>query len=236
MKDTLKKIIKSLPIAFTQNQRYDRLTHVVIQKVCKRDSNCIDIGCHKGEVLDIMRRYAPEGKHYGFEPIPALFDSLSKKYGDSCVISNIALSNVKGTSSFNYVVSNPSYSGLIKRKYDRSNEKDTLIEVQTDLLDNVLPTAYKPHLIKIDVEGGELQVLEGAKETLAKHKPMVIFEHGLGASEFYNASPDKVYNLLNSCGLRINLLSNWLENKAPLSQPAFEEQFYKILNYYFIAF
>src|SRR5690606_22337388 len=103
--------------------------------------------------------------------------------------------------SFNYVVSNPSYSGLVKRKYDRPDEKDTTIEVETDLLDNVLPDDYKPTLIKIDVEGGELRVLEGAKSIIAKTKPVIIFEHGIGASDMYGATPEQVFTLLADCGL-----------------------------------
>ncbi len=118
----LKQWIKKIPIAFTQNQRYDRQTFKVIKSVCRQDSNCIDIGCHKGEVMDIFLKYAPSGKHYGFEPIPNLFDFLLEKYEATSVkVYDYALSNHSGMTSFNYVVSNPSYSGLKKRKYDKEN-------------------------------------------------------------------------------------------------------------------
>ena len=67
---SLKQWIKALPIPITRNQRYDHQTRQVIRRVCRPDSTCIDIGCHKGEVLEIMRQAAPEGHHFGFEPIP----------------------------------------------------------------------------------------------------------------------------------------------------------------------
>jgi FkbM family methyltransferase len=236
MKEVIKKVLKSLPIAFTQNQRYDRQTTAIIQRVCRADSNCIDVGCHKGEVLDIMRKAASQGQHFGFEPIPDLYRNLATKYqGTNCTIVERALSNETGTASFNYVVSNPSYSGLKKRQYDRANEVDQLLTVKTEKLDLFLPADLRVDLIKIDVEGGELLVLEGAVETLKKYHPVVIFEHGLGASEYYNATPTKVYDLLTAAGLKVSLMNKWLRGGAPLSKMEFETQFFKKWNYYFIA-
>lgn len=237
MKEIVKKIIKSLPIAFTQNQRYDRQTNKIIRKVCQPGSNCIDVGAHKGEVLDIMIKCAPQGTHFAFEPIPDLYDKLVSKYtGNSHVkVHDIALNNAKGTASFNYVVSNPSYSGLVKRKYDRPDEQDTQIEVKTDLLDDVLPTGVKIDLMKIDVEGGELRVLEGAKNMLKANKPYVIFEHGLGASDFYGSTPGKLYALFQSCDMKISRMKDWLDGKPSLTLEAFEKIYKHNTDYYFIA-
>ena len=113
MKEAIKQLLKKLPIAFTQNQRYDRQTRAVIQKVCKADSTCVDVGCHKGEVLDVMLQAAPLGKHYGFEPIPFMFQALKAKYQgqQNCEILDVALSNEDGEATFNFLVSNPSYTG-----------------------------------------------------------------------------------------------------------------------------
>lgn len=238
MKETIKNLIKKLPVAFTKNQQYDKQTKLVISQVCSYESNCIDIGAHKGEVLDIMLRYASAGTHYAFEPIPVMYNDLVKKYAGfaNCNIFDYALSNQAGTTTFNYVVSNPSYSGLIKRKYDRDNEEDTQIEVRTELLDNIIPDTYIPHLIKIDVEGGELLVLEGAKNLISRTKPTIIFEHGLGASDFYGSTPEKVYALLTSCGLRISTMKRWLNNKPCLSEKVFIDHYNQQTDYYFIAY
>ncbi|MBK8723020.1 MAG: FkbM family methyltransferase [Saprospiraceae bacterium] len=236
MKEILKKLIKSLPIAFTRNQRYDKLTKKIIKTICKADSNCVDVGCHKGEVLDIMRKYAPEGKHFGFEPIPDLYIDLVEKYSGSTVkIYDFALSNNYGTATFNYVVTNPSYSGLIKRKYDNPHEEDTSIVVKTEKMDTVIPLNTKVDLIKIDVEGGELLVLEGAVEILKRDKPVVIFEHGIGASDYYGSSPDKIHNLFTNCKMKIFTLENFLNKGKQLTLAEFEKQYYNQVNYYFVA-
>ena len=76
MKELLKKLLKRLPVAFTKNQQYDRDTRRVMQRVLHPAANCVDVGCHKGEVLELMLRYAPAGQHFGFEPIPVLFEGL----------------------------------------------------------------------------------------------------------------------------------------------------------------
>lgn len=237
MKKALKRLIKKIPIAFTKNQQYDRQTNEIIKLVCSANTNCIDVGAHKGEVLDVMLKHAPSGQHHAFEPIPDMAKALQAKYAntDNVHLHDIALSDKKGTSTFNYVISNPSYSGLVKRKYDRHNEEDTTITVHTNRLDDVLPADYKPGLIKIDVEGGELLVLTGAKATLSKHKPYVIFEHGLGASDMYGSSPDKVYALLTGCGLKISKLKDWLGKQPSLTLEEFEHIYQTNSEYYFIA-
>lgn len=234
IKETIKLILKKIPIAFTQNQRYDRDTKKIIHKHCNLDSNCIDVGCHKGEVLDIMIEAAPKGRHYGFEPIPVLYESLKEKYKNA-IISPIALSNSKGVTEFNYVVSNPSYSGIKKRTYDRKNEIDAKIEVQMDLMDDVIPEDTKIDLIKIDVEGAEMMVLEGAKRLLSKNKPIVIFEHGLGASEFYDGHPDKTFDFFETLGYEIFLLSDWLHKRLALSKHEFNKHYFDRSHYYFLA-
>jgi FkbM family methyltransferase len=237
MKEFIKKLIKLIPIAFTKNQKYDKQTKKVIQQVCKSDSNCIDVGCHKGEVLDIIIRFAPAGRHFGFEPLPDMYSRLKSKYTSSLItISDIALSNTTGHSTFNYVISNPAYSGLVKRTYDRPDEKDTSITVTVDKLDNIIPPDVKIDLIKIDVEGGELQVLEGGKETISRSKPVIIFEHGIGGSDCYGTTPDSVYQLLADCGLKVSVMERWLNNQNAFTLNEFKDQFYQKLNYYFIAY
>ena len=237
MKKKIKNLIKKIPIAFTQNQKYDRQTKQVIREVLNKNSNCIDVGCHEGEVLEIMNKYAPQGQHFGFEPIPELFNKLENKFPPNCHFFQIGLSNDKGTTSFNHVISNPGYSGIKKRRYDKPNEKDTSITIQIDLLDDVIPKDLKVDFIKIDVEGAEFLVMEGAKKTIKKYQPIIIFEHGIGGADIYGIAPEQVFMLLNEeCGLKISTMKRWLEQTKPFSKKEFIQQFKEGLNYYFIAY
>ena len=233
----LKKWLKKLPLPITQNHRYDMQAKKVLKKVLGPTANCIDVGCHEGEFLDLFLKYAPKGTHFAFEPLPDYYENLIKNYSKKCQVFPQALSDKKGESTFNYVISNPAYSGLQKRNYDKPNEKDTSITVQTDLLDHILPETTKIDLIKIDVEGGEYQVLKGAINTLKNNQPVVIFEHGLGAADVYGTTPEMIYELLvEECGLEIATMKNWLKRKPSFSKETFCQHFYQNLDYYFIAF
>ena len=89
--------------------------------------------------------------------------------------------------------------------------------------------------IKIDVEGAEMLVLSGAKKTIERCKPIVVFEHGLGASDVYGTTPRQIFIFFRDCGMNISLMRDWLSAKPPLSINAFEDEFNQSKNYYFIA-
>lgn len=235
MKEFLKRLLKRLPIKFSKNQEYDSLTEEVLRVVLKTNSVCIDVGSHKGEILDLFLKYAKGAEHYAFEPIPDLYSDLNRRYGERCHVYNYALSNTTGTTTFNYVVSNPAYSGIRKRDYKRV-EKIEEITVKTEKLDNILSWKEKIDFIKIDVEGAEQWVLEGAKETIARNLPTIIFEHGLGASEHYNSNPTAVFTLLQACGLKVSTMDRFLTNRPEMKLDEFVDQYERQLNYYFIAY
>ncbi|MFN4081686.1 MAG: FkbM family methyltransferase [Saprospiraceae bacterium] len=237
LKDLLKKALRYAPFDITANQRYDRLTRRIIVRYFPTDGCSVDVGCHKGEILDLLLARAPHARHYGFEPLPHLYERLARKYArrPNVEISDVALSNANGEARFNYVISNPSYSGLLKRRYDRPVEEDTTIIVQTRRLDDVLPPNARVDLIKIDVEGAELLVLEGAVQTLRRCKPIVVFEYGLGASDIYDATPDKMFDFFDACDMDIYLPEALLKGLPPLSRDAFKRQYEGRLNCYFVA-
>ena len=234
---TLAAKFRRKPEASHTNDFYDSLSFQVMQRCLNTDSISIDVGCHEGLVLRSMLRLSPDGRFYAFEPLPHLFEDLKTRFPSTQItFSDLALSNETGIVSFNHVVSNTSYSGLRKRTYDRPDETDCTISVRTDRLDNVIPQGDHIDLIKIDVEGAELQVLQGAVATIKRCRPIVIFEHGLGAADSYGTRPGQIHDLLcGECGLKISLLQRWLDNQKPLSRRAFEEQFDKRKNFMFIA-
>src|SRR6187402_2560044 len=117
IKDTIRKSLNALHLDLTRNLKYDRLTKDVIAKALKKNSNAIDVGCHKGEILDLILKNAPDGKHFAFEPIPDFYDALKIKYAGRCEVFSYALSDAPGKTTFNYVRNAPAYSGIKKRAY-----------------------------------------------------------------------------------------------------------------------
>jgi FkbM family methyltransferase len=222
------------------NLLYDIQTVRVMERALKKDSNCVDVGCHQGSILRNMIRISPNGIHYAFEPLPKMYEVLNDAFetNQNIRLYDCALSDTEGEASFQYVVTNPGYSGLLKRSYERPDEEIQVIAVKTNLLDNVIPRHIPVKFIKIDVEGAELQVLKGAIETIRNSRPIVVFEHGLGAADCYGTGPEDMYDLLaGRCGLELFLMADWLESngKASLTRDAFCEQFSSGSNYYFMA-
>lgn len=219
---------------FSKSIRYDFETHLVMRRVLRKDSNCIDVGCYHGGVLREMLRLAPNGTHYAFEPIPELYRKLTSQF-PKMKIFNLALSDTKGEATFYDVVSSRGLSGFKKRNLQQT-EVVSQIMVQTDTLDHVIPNDICVDFIKIDVEGAEMFVIKGAISTISKSKPTIVFEHGFGGADYFGASPEDIYDLLaKECGLHISLMKNWLSNEPSLSRQEFADQFYEHLNYYFMA-
>lgn len=237
MKKFLKWLIHMWPWALTQNERYDRQTKAIIKRVCSNDTVCVDIGCYQGDILKLMIEEAPHARHFAFEPIPEKFAELQNVFGKKAEVYPFALGNENKQTVFNHVLSNPTYSGLQKREY-KGSETIHEIPVEVRRLDEVIPSEVPIRLIKIDVEGGELDVMKGAKNTLSKWKPVLIFEHGIGGADKYGVVASDMYDfLVNELGYRICLMKDYLKNpNTPgFTKSEFDNQFWKKLNCYFIA-
>ena len=237
LKQLIKKALITLRIDLTKNIHYDRLTLKILDKVVGKDSNCIDIGCHKGEILEEILKRSPDGEHYAFEPIPSFFEELQLKFDSTKIhLRDIALSDNTGETTFNYVLDAPAYSGLRKRDYAIKEPRIEEITVKLDKLDHVLPEDYQVSLIKLDVEGAEFNVLRGAEKTLMTKKPVVIFEFGLGASDHYDVTAETFHQYLSGkCGFNIYLLKDFVKNGLSLNEEKFTEIYEKNTEYYFVA-
>jgi hypothetical protein len=65
-----------------------------------------------------------------------------------------------------------------------------------------------PALVKVDVEGGELSVLKGMKETLARFKPTVLFEVDAADMEKVRAKATACNQYLQDIGYHITELAD----------------------------
>lgn len=238
LKEFIKTILITARIPLTKNLKYDILTFKVLDKTLKLNSNCIDIGGLKGEIMQYMLKRAGGGEHLVFEPITKYANLIRNKFtGSNVAVHQMALSDETGEIEFNYVTNAPSYSGLKRREYPTDHPEIKKIKVKVDKLDNVIGSEFRVDLIKIDVEGAEQKVLLGAKKTILRSKPLIIFEFGLGASEYYGSTPEAIFDYFdNELEYSINLLDKYLKNKLPLSREAFINQYKHRINYYFIAY
>jgi FkbM family methyltransferase len=213
--------------------RRDRADHArlqrVLDEVLRPDSSALDVGCHEGAVLAEIVRLAPAGRHVAWEPLPELCARAAARFPDVDVRC-AALSDRAGERDFVHVTTLPGWSGFRARAYPGSQSIET-IRVRTERLDDALPSGFAPAFLKIDVEGAELEVLRGGLETIARHRPVVVFEHGAGSADHYGTAPAEVWELLDGAGLRVS----GLDGAGPFSLAEFEDEFARAERVNFVA-
>jgi hypothetical protein len=130
----------------------------------------------------------------------------------------------------------PAYSGIKKRTYAISEPNIEVIQIEKKRLDELISVSTKISLIKVDVEGAEYMVLQGAKELIKVTQPAILFEFGLGAADHYDVNPQQFFELMEELRMDIFTLKSFLHDKAPLSAIELGKHFRENTEYYFIAF
>jgi FkbM family methyltransferase len=136
---------------------------------------CYDVGANVGfYTLLLSRLVGPHGSVVAFEPLPsnvlALRRHIELNHCTNVVVKAIALSNHDGEARF---AESPSNS------MGRLSEDGALV-VSCQRLDTIVSGGCPPpDVLKIDVEGEEAKVLEGAQEILQTARPIVFLAtHG----------------------------------------------------------
>ena len=184
-----------------QGRKDDEQLRRLLALTLAEDDNCVDVGANVGKVLDWIVRAAPTGVHHAFEPVPLLYEDFRDRY-PQVVVSRAALSDREGVADFTVVTTRPSRSGFRKVPYP-GPQVTQRVTVPVTSLDAALPAEMPVTLIKIDVEGAEMEVLAGAANTIRRWHPVVVFEHQKSTAVEYGTAPADVWTALSSAGLRI---------------------------------
>lgn len=157
----------------------------------------IDIGANIGFFTVAAATRSPTSRVLAVEPTSGAFGRLAENVRRNGVESRVVLfkgaaADREGTIEINQVVGREEYSSigvLAHPSIVNSAESSITESVPMTTLDALVAEHdFKPGLIKVDVEGGEFQVFAGARETLLKHRPVLISEisdvllKGLGSS------------------------------------------------------
>lgn len=136
----------------------------------RRGSCFVDVGAHVGYYSVLASKaVCYEGKIHAFEPDPLNFDLLQR---------NIALNGLKNVQAHNAAVSNHCGRETLFKSGKNTGDhrivadgERTTIGVDCVKLDTVL-AGQQIDTIKIDTQGAECHVLEGARKLMAKPHPM----------------------------------------------------------------
>jgi FkbM family methyltransferase len=192
-----------------RNRRDERALQIVLTARLGERSNCIDVGAHRGSVLEDVVRLAPGGRHIAVEPLPDHAAALARRFPE-VEVHSCAASDRAGEAVFYTWADAPAYSSLewvppraeTEHVYPRADGRLEL-RVPTARLDALVPDDREIDLIKIDVEGAEAQVLAGAEAMLSRCRPVVALEHSLACLRHGQAPGDCVFDPLAAAGLRI---------------------------------
>lgn len=139
----------------------------------KEDSIVIDAGANIGTFSVFAATLASQGKVYAFEPTRSTFETLEKNlqpYPNAVAVHN-ALGNHVGQAEL--LIENSSGEGntLAETGLAGSYSGKEIVPVTT--IDAFVREQNLPHVdfIKIDTEGFEKEILEGAIETIKKYRP-----------------------------------------------------------------
>jgi FkbM family methyltransferase len=155
--------------------RYGEVELHIVEYLCRADQDSIDVGANDGCYVHFMRKYS--GRVHAFEPIPWMAERIAGKFGADVVVHECALATESGTAVLRIpvldsmsIVGCASLSSRAAANYAAHDE----ITVRTERLDDIY--AGNAGFIKIDVEGYEEAVLEGARNTIVRCQPRMLVE------------------------------------------------------------
>lgn len=180
------------------------VTKIALELDKNDDTGCFfDVGANVGLYTWQVRKVCPLRNILAFEPDPENFKLLEMTRNEANAknleIYAHALSYKDGDTSF-FQDTLTSATGCVAGK-DKPwieqylNGSSNTISVKTQTLDSVVKDDKIPSLIKIDVEGHEIEVLDGGRKTLSQKKPLLIIES-------FPPKQNTVISLLHELGYR----------------------------------
>ena len=158
----------------------------LLKKFIKPGSDSIDVGVYRGVYSYEMSKYS--NKVHAFEPNPIIFNYINKnlkKIIKNISLYNYALSNKNGILDLKVPIRNSNFSKINFEEYYQMGKATIHSKNNFDKFDRFQINTRKIDefnfdnnisFIKIDVEGHELEVIEGAKLTIKKNKPILLVE------------------------------------------------------------
>jgi FkbM family methyltransferase len=183
----------------------------------------VDVGANVGYYTLLASRLVGDGGHiFAIEAHPRMAELLSR---------NVIINGRHNVSTWQraawsqsetlkfharrHFASNSSAGSLGDRDLELLHDDEEVLEVQAVQLDEILADAPRVDLIKIDVEGSEVQVVTGLAETLASNPEVtVMFEWSPGQLEMVGNSPATLLEIMRDQGFSFRLMEQGL---APIS-------------------
>jgi len=186
----------------------DWLDSLITQFVKENKETFIDVGVNIGQSLLKVKTLKPSVEYLGFEPnstCTSYTQQLVKSNGfTNCIIQNCALSDKVQTLILEKTSADDSRASVITNlRPGYFVEKEFVLSLDYDSF----YLNRKISFVKIDVEGGELEVLQGMKQSIISHNPLIVCEvldsYDESVFEFTQIRATQLSDFLHSVNYRI---------------------------------
>jgi FkbM family methyltransferase len=213
----------ALLASLLENGELEPGTRRLIERFLVPGDVFVDVGANIGLVsLAAARAMQGSGKIFAFEPFPNTRAMMER----SLWINGLSqIAHVREAAVSNHIGRTTLFLGHTSGHHsifalgDAGTASSSQVEVDLITLDSALPPDQPITLIKIDVEGAELEVVEGATSTLQRNQDVaLIAEFGPSHLQRTGRAVDEwlgVFESLGYCFRRINAETGALENVTP---------------------
>ena len=198
---------------------YEAATVAWLRSVIKPGMTVVDVGANVGQLsLEMAHLVGAGGRVISVEPSPGNLrflraHILANGFNDRVTIVEAAccaqergelILEVRG-SDINSIENGPQLKGLgLQRNPIDGEQPGIQVKVQTQSLDALgLKLGLKIDVLKVDVEGAELEVFRGANVVLARDKPKIIFGFHPFAFQDSEVARRELEKLFGVAGLRV---------------------------------
>lgn len=162
-----------------RERRWDPHVEVCVRAMLRPGQTAIDVGANIGYFTAVLAQCVGPGGHvWSFEPVPETYEllTLCKSLNSFAQVTpmKVALGAADGSTAITY---DRRHSGIATMHPEQVAGDVRRVELRS--LDTLISTgevARPPDLIKVDVEGHELDVLRGARNTIRTATPTIVFE------------------------------------------------------------
>jgi FkbM family methyltransferase len=205
---------------FSVQGYYDWRNVAIAAALVRGGETIVEIGANVGtETVCFSDLVGPAGRVHAIEPLPANVAWLRRAEAhvvhDNITLHPCALSDRTGTAAFAEPPAHHSGVGHLAAGGDASAQ----LRVDCETLDNLLAAIGPVHLIFMDVEGEELNVLRGGLRQLRARRPPLVLEASPKLLERAGATIGALHRLLLDLGYAVYEIARFgLKPAAPAQQ------------------